>query len=455
MKVLKFGGSSLASTENIQQVIDIIKQKKEQEGKIRVVVSAIGDATDNLINAAKLAAKQKDYQQVWQQLKQKHLQIAKEVASQNNKKQLVSKLDNIFLKLKDILQGVKVLEELSDQTEDKIMSFGERLSSLIISQAIEESYHIKADKIIITSSNFGQAEVYQEKTTQKINEYFPHKQDIVILGGFIGSTPEGNITTLGRGGSDYTAALLGAKLGAEAIEIWTDVTGVMTADPRYVEEAFPLEEITYQEAGELSHFGANVLHPKTMQPAQKSNIPIWIKNTFQSDLPGTKITNEDIEHNYDITGISSLEDVSLLRVQWQNDKNISNILSRIFDILSRSDLEILLTTQASSEQSISIAVKSQIAQQAKQLLMEAFRLEIKDGQMLPVVIEDNLAIVTVVGEQMKGTPGISGKFFATLGEADVNIYAIAQGSSELNISAVIKTEDESKALSAIHNSFYN
>ena len=459
MKILKFGGSSVASAENIKKVTQIIFDSLKQREGLVVVVSALGGVTDNLIKLAILAEeKNNTYEELMKDLMAQHDQVIKELVSIKNHGRIYAQVEQKYTELAKTLRGVSLLGELSPRSLDKIMSFGEQLSAYIISETIKSRRisceFVDASSLIKTDSNFGSANVEIQKTYELISNHFKSNTGLSIMGGFIASTNEGVLTTLGRGGSDYTASLVGAAINASVIEIWTDVDGVLTADPRKVSTAFPLIKISYEEAGELAHFGAKVIHPKTMRPARLRNIPIDIKNTFNPQGSGTKISNEKTKQNFPITGISSLNNVSLLHIQSSNGKNIGEIAARIFNTLSRSDIEILLTTQASHEQALSIAINDKQAEKARVAIEKDFVLELKANQILPILLERNLSIVAIVGKQMKGIPGISGRLFSTLGNNKINVIAIAQGSSELNVSAVIESKDEERALQIIHKVFF-
>ena len=459
MKILKFGGSSVANAENIKKVIQIIFESSKKNEEMVIVVSALGGVTNNLIELTSLASKgDEKFQSLLKTFYKQHNQVIGKLIKSKNQKNVLIEVKKKFNKLSEALNGISLLKELSPRSLDLVMSFGEQLSSYIICEAIKSSglecNFVDVRTIIKTDENFGSANVNIQTSYELISNYFKNNSKLSIVGGFIGSTQDGITTTLGRGGSDYTASLIGAALNASVIEIWTDVDGVMTADPREVPNAFPLSKISYEEAGELAHFGAKVIHPKTMKPARLRNIPIQIKNTFNPKSIGTRICSEKFTHDYPIKGISSLDNIALLRIQSNDENFFSETAARIFDALSRSNIEILLITQASHEQSISIAVSSLQSKKAKIAIEKIFSLELKAQQMLPISIEENLSIVAIVGKQMKGVPGISGKFFSTLGNNKVNIVAIAQGSSELNISAVIFSKNETKALQAIHDAFF-
>ena len=459
MKILKFGGSSVANAENIKKVIKIIFRSLKKEECLIIVVSALGGITDNLIKIATLASERnKKYEKLLDEVSIQHNQAINELVKSKIQKSVLAEAVRKYDELRESLHGIYLLGELSLRSLDKIMSFGEQLSAYIISEAIKAQKinckFINSCSLIKTDDNFGSANVNIQKTYELLLKHSQVNPGLSIMGGFIASTDDGIVTTLGRGGSDYTASLVGAAVNAEVVEIWTDVDGVMTADPRKVEEAFPLLKISYEEAGELAHFGAKVIHAKTMKPARLKSIPIDIRNTFNPDGAGTRISNGKYKQDYLIKGISSLSGIVLLNIQSNNGKSIGEVAVKIFDSLSRCGIEILLITQASYEQSISLAVNKSQAQKAKNALEKAFSLELKAQEMSPVSIEENLSIVAIVGKQMRGVPGISGKLFSTLGNNKINVVAIAQGSSELNVSAVINSNDEKKALRVIHEAFF-
>lgn len=458
---MKFGGSSVANADNIAKIIALAEQSQKNNESIVFVVSALSGITDGLIALANKSANGDiSYQGDYSDILKQHQAVIDAMIHSDQKPIVETQVKQKFDELKTMLDGVYLIKEVSPRSLDCIASFGEQLSAYIIGEAMNSSNiacrFIDSRQIVKTDNAFGSANVDITKTYTAIAEAVknsPHS--FCIMGGFIGSTTDGITTTLGRGGSDYTASLVGAAVDAEVIEIWTDVDGVLTADPRKVPEAFSLEEISYEEAAELAHFGAKVIHPKTMRPARLKNIPIIIKNTFNPGAAGTKICNTVADHVFPIKGISTLSKVSLLQIQSNNGKTSSTIGARLFDILSRAGIEVLLTTQASHEQAICVAVQSDQANTAKQLVEAAFELEIHNDQILPLNLENDLSIIAIVGKQMKGTPGISGKFFSVLGKNRVNIVAIAQGSSELNVSAVIKSEDETKALRYVHQKFFS
>jgi aspartokinase/homoserine dehydrogenase 1 len=455
MKILKFGGSSVGNVDRIKSVIGILdKYYIKRKKKITVVFSAFQGVTDKLIEIGSLAYDRKPlYKEEFKKLYNKHIEIAAELNPGNNIK-VTEKVECLFSELEEILHGVYLIKELTSRTLDYILSFGERLSNTIISETMNgrgnSCEYLDASKLVKTSSDFGNARVDFDQTNNNIVKYFKKKKGIQIITGFIGSTINNEVTTLGRGGSDYTASIFGSALNAKAIEIWTDVDGILTADPRKVKNSFPLKSVSYEEAMELSHFGAKVIYPPTMLPALQKKIKIVIKNTFNPEFDGTEIVARNINDPFTIKGISSIDDVSLLRVQGGGMIGVTGIASRLFGVLAQNKINIILISQASSEHSICLAVLPGFGQKAKKVIEEEFRLEMIDKKIGDVAVEENLSIIAVVGENMRHTPGIAGKVFQSLGRHKINIIAIAQGSSELNISLVINKNDLSKALNVIH-----
>lgn len=453
MIILKFGGSSVGNAERINGVIKILDQYYISENKkIAVVFSAFQGVTDKLIEVGILAYNRNPlYKEELMKLKKRHFEIALALNPQN---EITENVDSLFGELEELLHGVSLIKELTNRTLDYILSFGERFSNTIISETMNnrgnKCDYLDASKLIKTDNDFGKARVDFELTNKNIMKFFKNKKGIQIITGFIGSTVNDEITTLGRGGSDYTASIFGAALNARAIEIWTDVDGILTADPRKVKNSFPLKSVSYEEAMELSHFGAKVIYPPTMLPALQKKIKIVIKNTFNPDFEGTEIVARNINDLFTIKGISSIDDVSLLRVQGGGMIGVTGIASRLFGILAQNKINIILISQASSEHSICLAVLPGFGMKAKKVIEEEFRLEMIDKKIGQVAVEENLSIIAVVGENMRHTPGIAGKVFQSLGKQKINIIAIAQGSSELNISLVINKSDLSKALNVIH-----
>ncbi len=457
MNVLKFGGTSVANAKNITLTINIIKNKSLNE-KLAVVVSAFSGVTDLLLlSSIKASSKDESYKTIFDEIKQKHYEAIDELII--DKSLLINKINYDFDQLKTLLDGCFLLGELSPRTADSILSFGELLSSQIITVALQQKIqkcHFKDSReLIITNSNFGKATVDFKITNQLIADYFKSNQDdVVLLPGFISSSADGNTTTLGRGGSDYTAAIIAAALKSPKLEIWTDVNGMFTANPRIVKQAQPIENISYQEAMELSHFGAKVLYPPTIQPVLSANIPIWIKNTFEPDAYGTFISNEKADTNATVRGISHIDGISLLTLEGPGMIGVAGSSKRLFEILSNENINVVFITQASSEHSICIGILNQDADKAKIAIDRTFELEINQNKIEPIILEKDLCIIALVGENMKNHQGLSGKMFSTLGKNNVNIRAIAQGASERNISAVIDKKDVNKALNTLHECFF-
>ena len=454
MITLKFGGTSVANAQNIKLVIDIV-QKKSKEDKLAVVVSAFSGVTDLLLDASKKAAqKDKSYREIIHLIEKKHKDAIDELIPLSEQNELLSVINNAVLELKTLLDGCFLLGELSPRTADAVASFGELLSAQIIALALKARYK-DSRELIKTNSDFGKANVDFAKTNQLINEFFKFdNQQVIILPGFIASDELGNTTTLGRGGSDYTAAIIASATNSESLEIWTDVNGMFTANPKLVKQAIAIENISYQEAMELSHFGAKVLYPPTIQPVLNANIPIWIKNTFEPDNFGTYISNENQASGNPIKGISHIDKIALLTLEGSGMIGVAGSSKRLFETLSQHNINVIFITQASSEHSICIGIQNQDADKAKIAIDKTFELEIAQHKIEPCIVEKDLCIVALVGENMKNHQGISGKMFSTLGKNNVNIRAIAQGASERNISVVINEKDVTKALNTLHERFF-
>jgi aspartokinase/homoserine dehydrogenase 1 len=456
MKVLKFGGSSVANSENIQKVLAIVAIESKNH-KIAVVVSAFGKTTDKLLAAANSALV--DIQitkEILETIKAVHYQII-DALIVKNKTTVSNEVTYLFERLSSMFEGVFLLQELSNKTLGKVCSFGERLSSYIIANAAKEIFdatHKESRELIITNDSYLNAQVNFKITNEKINSFFTeNKHQVTVLGGFISSNISGEVTTLGRGGSDFSAAIYAAALNAEELQIWTDVPGMFTANPRVVKQAYPISEISYEEAMELSHFGAKVLYPPTIQPALRKGIPIRIKNTFNPAQLGTLICKNPKNGN-EVKGISHIEDISLITLEGGGMVGIPGFSKRLFETLSQQKINVVFITQASSEHSICVGVYENDALKAKELLDETFSSEIERKKIKPIILENDLAIIAVVGESMKNHQGLSGQMFSALGQNNVNIRAIAQGSSEKNISAVINKKDAKKALNILHEQFF-
>ncbi|MCW8848414.1 MAG: bifunctional aspartate kinase/homoserine dehydrogenase I [Melioribacteraceae bacterium] len=459
MKILKFGGSSVGNAERIKGVLEIIADCENRGEKISVVFSAFGGVTDKLITVSEKALAGDDsYLASFQNLRLQHLDIFKEVVTHSQKSKVQDQINNLFNKLADILKGLYLLRELTPRILDNILSYGERFSAYIISEALKSKNidcdYLDTTRLIKTDSNYGNAHVDNNKTHKNILKHFKENKKMQIITGFIASDDLDNITTLGRGGSDFTASIIGSILKVNEIEIWTDVNGILTADPRKVDDAIPLKAVTYQEAMEMSYFGAKVIYPPTMQPAFDNKIKIRIKNTFDPSFNGTLILEKQSKIKFSAKGISSVDNITLLRISGSGLFGNEEITARIFDTLAEEKINTLLLTQGSSGLSICIAVLPKDGKRAAKSIEKSLRLEIFDGQIREIKAEENLSIVAVVGEDMRHTPGISGKVFNALGKNGINIIAIAQGSSELNISFVIKNDELTKALNVLHDSLF-
>ena len=460
MKVLKFGGSSVAKPERIRGIVDILKNYYASGDHFTVVFSAFGGVTDGLIEMSKLAAAGDDrYGEAFQQFAQRHQDaIADLLPTGDLRTETASQMRQSHEVLKNLLYGIFLVREASARTMDYVLSFGERSSAYIIAQTLRNAgvpaRYLDARKIIKTDKNFGSAKVNFEKTYATIREYYGQNTDIQVVTGFVASAKGGLTTTLGRGGSDYTASLLGAGLNAQAIEIWTDVSGVLTADPRRVTKAFTIPKMTYAEAMEMSHFGAKVIYPPTLMPALQKRIPLYIKNTFEPDFVGTKVSEESSDDGTAVRGISSINSIALLTISGSGLFGVPGISARLFTALAQEGINIILITQGSSEHSISFAVKPDDADRARKAVEATFAYEIDRGVVNPIKTEKELSVVAIIGQDMRDQPGISGRLFQALGKNGINAVAIAQGSSELNVSVVIPKEDETKALNALHEAFF-
>jgi len=458
MNILKFGGSSVATPARIKSVIEILKPYLH-ENKCAVVFSAFGGVTDTLITLSVAALAGDDtYKDQLRLLENRHLDAVRDLIGIQKQSSVIAQVKFTFNELEDVLHGVFLVKERTPRTLDYIMSFGERLSAYIIAEVIKDqkinANYLDARKVVCTDNHFGHARINFSLTNQRIQEHFASHDSLQIITGFIGSSPSGETTTIGRSGSDYTAAIFAAALNATSLEIWTDVDGMMTADPRKVKKAFTVKEMTYEEAMELSHFGAKVIFPATMQPAMVNHIPIWIKNTFNPAFAGTKISDKSNGKNLIIKGISSMDKISLLSVQGSGLVGVVGVSMRLFGTLAKENISVILISQASSEHSICFAIEGSKTKQAKEAIEKEFLYEIRSLEMDEVKVEENLSIVAIVGENMKHNPGTSGRMFSALGKSGININAIAQGSSELNISAVIHEQDIAKALNVLHEAFF-
>ena len=460
MQVLKFGGSSVANAQNINKVISIVKETLKHD-KAVIVSSAISGATDALIAIANAAKEQNNhYQTLIDQLEERHISIIDELITSDDNSSIKNICGELFGKLREICKGVYLLKELSELSQDHIVSFGELLSTKIISAKFKSLNisHVWKDsrELIKTEYIAGKNVVITNETYSNIANYFAgNNNNLFIMPGFIASDLKGRTTTLGRGGSDYTASIIAVGSQARALEIWTDVCGMMTADPRIVPDARPIRNISYKEALELSHFGAKVVYPPTIQPVVKQGIPIYVKNTFVPNDFGTLIERNPPQGHDKIRGISSSNKIALLSMEGSGMVGIPGYSSKLFDVLSKNNVNIILITQASSVHTMCIAIDQADADKAKKAADELFAYEISLGKVDPLKVEKGFSIISLVGDDMKNQSGASGRMFEALGRSGINIRAIAQGSSEKNVSAVLHTEDIEDAIRAIHAEFFS
>ncbi len=455
MKVMKFGGSSVGTVNSILSVKKIVEAVTEP---VIVVVSALGGITDKLINTSQMAADGNlAYEKEYRDIVNRHIEMVYTVVPAGDKRtELLEKVNELLNELKDIFQGISLIHDLSPKTSATIVSYGERLSSLIVTALINDAEWFDSRKFIKTEKKHAKHILDSDLTTELIRETFKELPKVALVPGFISTDKQtGEITNLGRGGSDYTASIIAAALDADILEIWTDVDGFMTADPRVISNAYVISELSYVEAMELCNFGAKVVYPPTIYPVCHKNIPILIKNTFNPDAPGT-IIRQEIDHAKSkvIKGISSINDTSLITVTGLGMVGVIGVNFRIFKALAQNGISVFMVSQASSENSTSIGVRNEDAALACEVLNQEFAKEIEMGEISPVCAEMNLATVAIVGENMKHTPGIAGKLFGTLGRNGISVIACAQGASETNISFVVETKSLRKSLNVIHDSFF-
>ena len=456
MIVIKFGGSSVSNSKNIERVLNIIKSKNNP---CVVVVSAVGGVTNLLNESSVLAEKgKKSYLNKVDLVEKKHLIIIKKLLSGSIKESAINDMKKLVSKLKKILEGVFMIGERSIQTKDSILNFGELLSyQLLHSVAIQKNIDAKkknTEELIVTYSEKKNLIFDYEKTKFLVRNYFKkNKFKFLIVPGFVSKNSKNKPSNLGRGGSDLTASLLANILNADKLEIWTDVSGMYTANPNLVKNAKVIPEISYNEAMELSHFGAKVIYPPTIQPSTKKNIPITIKNTFFPNEKGTIISKKKTKESV-VRGISHVEDISLLTLEGSGMIGVPGYSQKLLSVLSQNNINVIMITQASSEHSICIGINSSDVELAKNKINERFLLEIKSNLINKVKIEKNKSIIALVGDKMKNRQGISGKMFLTLGNNNINVKAISQGASERNITAVIEKKDVKKALNILHEAFF-
>jgi aspartokinase/homoserine dehydrogenase 1 len=452
MKVLKFGGSSVGSADVIFNVKRIVETENEP---VIVVVSAVGGITDRLIGVSRLASQGAEYKTEYQEIVDRHKDLIYKTVSADAADFVFEQTGKMLGELCKILQGISLIRDLSPKTSDVIVSYGERISSFFISCVLNAQL-FDACKFIKTNKEFNRHIVNFELTNKLIRETFTPLQQVSVVPGFISSDAvSGDITNLGRGGSDYTASIIAAELGADVLEIWTDVDGFMTADPRVINNAYVIEKLSYIEALELCNFGAKVIYPPTIYPVFHKKIPVRIKNTFKPELKGTYISQEhETDRKSPIKGISSINDTCLITVQGLGMVGVIGVDSRIFNALAGSGISVFLVSQASSENNITLGVKNADASLAVSLLKKAFEKEISQREVDQIFAQSDLATVAIVGEGMKDTPGIDSRLFNTLGRNGINVIAIAQGAPQTNVSVVINKENLKKALNTIHDSFF-
>ena len=467
---MKFGGSSLANGERIERVAHIVEAQRGKT-EIGVVLSAMKGVTDTLIELAEAAEEgDKSWRKTLEEVKERHRETAEGLLTdspgksaqtsepaQTNLTRTIGELEGLFGELEMILTGIELVKECSPRSLDLVVSFGERSSCTLFAEYLSfrgtAAEMVDARDYIVTDDGFGGASVDFPGTYANLKKYFEGARKTPIITGFIARSHDGSTTTLGRNGSDYTASIVGAAAGAERVEIWTDVDGVLSADPRIVPTAFVIPEINFQESMELSYFGAEVIHPHTMGPAVEKDITIYIKNTLNPEAPGTKIAREIRRHDRAITGIASIPGVALINVEGSGMMGVPGIASRVFLALGKARINVIMISQASSEHSICIVIRGKEARRALEALESELEPEITTKKIQNFDLMKNLEIVAVIGENMRGTPGISGRLFSALGEEKVNVLAIAQGSSERNISFIIADRDKDKALNTLHRAF--
>ena len=464
MKVLKFGGSSLADGERIRSVAEVVAEAARAD-RVAVVLSAMKGVTDQLIAAARAAEAGTDgFKPILETIRGKHFDAVRFLFRPADQAAVLTPLALMCNELEEILHGVELIRECSPRTLDLVMSFGERLSCQLSAAYMRASgmdaVLVDAREMIVTDDHFGSALVDFDRTYRRIEERLSAVKGTAVIPGFIGATDKGVTTTIGRNGSDYTASIIGAGARAGVIEIWTDVDGVLSADPRLVPEAFVIPRLSYEEAMELSYFGAKVIHPYTMVPAVERNIPLLIKNSLNPSAPGTLIAPGDAGASVGrarggraVTGIASIPGISLVNIEGGGMMGIPGFAARIFTVLAREGVNIIMISQASSEHTICLVFRTDEGERALSALNHELTLELETHRIERFQLIRDLLVVSVIGENMAGTPGIAGRLFGALGQAGVNILVIAQGSSERNISFVVEEKDHALALRTIHAAF--
>ncbi len=460
--VMKFGGTSVGNAERIAQVVEIVRAEVKRGNQVVVVLSAMSGVTNTLLGALKDAANGNmgKLLQTRDELLKKHLDVINAlVKNQTAREQLTSTTTSALDRFEDLCSSIYVLGEITPRATDAVGSLGERLIVPIAAQAFNDAgikaEWVAASELIVTDDNFVSASpLMQETRAQTRAKLLPllDKGNVAVTTGFMGATKKGIITTLGRGGSDYTATIIGAALDADEVQIWTDVNGVMTTDPRIVPEAITLPEISYGEAAELSYFGAKVIHPKTILPVAEKNMPIRILNSFEPTHPGTLIVREPKGNGSPIRGITAIRNVSLVTIEGRGMQGVVGMAARVFSAVARNNISVLMFSQSSSEQNICLVIESAGAPQAVSELEREFKNEILTQNVERVWAHDNIVIIAVVGSAIKTTPGIAARVFTALAEKNINVIAIAQGSSEYNLSLVVDESEADNAVRAIHHS---
>ena len=455
--ILKFGGSSIADADRIRHVTGIIQSKYKENNNLAIVVSAVGNATDKLIALAGSAASGENVEPLFSEFRSDHTNCFDELipaADEDSRLQL----EELFKSLKNDLSLLSEEVNLTPKNRDKLLSYGELLSTLIVAGYLNAvnipAEALDARKVILTDSQFGNAMVSYEESYDRIRKQFREREKMQIITGFLGANKEGETTTLGRSGSDYSAAIFGAALDADAIEIWTDVNGIMSADPKMVSDSKTISHLTYEEAMELAHGGAKVIFPPTMIPVMDKEIPIIVKNTFQPEHIGSRITKERNIEGEKAIGISSLSEITLIRIQGAGMIGLKGLIGRVFSSLAKENVNIILVSQVFSEHSICFAINPGDADSVVDRLEKELTIEIENHFIDKIKVEPDLSLVALVGEGMRHTPGISGNLFASLGRESINVVAIAQGSSERNISFIVKNGDVGKTLNTVHQTFF-
>ncbi len=463
--VMKFGGTSVGSSEAIRRTGNIISEAQSDWKDVVVIASAMNGVTDLLTQGALSASagENENYRDISDSIRRRHYQVISELMPTiADGQQLTIELDHLIERFESLCKAVLVLGELSPRAMDAITSLGERMSVRLLAAYLRHqklpAQAVDASGLIITDETFQAAMPLTDQTAKRCRSILCPLLDqgnVAVVTGFIGATQEGVITTLGRGGSDYSAAIVGRALEAEQVWIWTDVDGVMTADPRLVSNALTIEQLSYREVAELAFYGAKVLHPRTIRPIIENDIPLWIKNTFNPHAPGTEITRQPREDNGKIKAVTAIRQLSLINVEGKGMLGVPGIAARTFGAVAQVQVSVLLISQASSEQSICFAVPADSTQDVIDALEAEFNAELDRRDVDRIWAQEDVAIVTVVGAGMRGTPGIAGRLFSSLGNHPVNIIAIAQGSSECSISIVVEGKDTANAEQAIHKLIVN